>query len=170
VFSDGQDVKYDRDIVTDMSRSTVYCGESTNAAATFCQTWPPKACACDFRGVTLQVGLTSWLDKLSLVKWFEERPEARVTVQLDKRNNLKFHLFPKHKLIERNPPRGGFSFDQSVGPCGSWPIFGKHFTTSGSWPTRVRFLGGAVGRVILRYFSQPRGMRTRRTNSIWEQS
>jgi len=29
------------------------------------------ACGCDFRGVTIQVDLTSWLDKLSLVKWFE---------------------------------------------------------------------------------------------------
>jgi len=30
--------------------------------------------------------MTSWLDKLSLVKWFEERLEARVRSQLDKRN------------------------------------------------------------------------------------
>ena len=44
------------------------------------------ACACDLRKVTFQVELTSWLDKLSLVKWFEERPEARMTSQLDKRN------------------------------------------------------------------------------------
>jgi len=43
------------------------------------------ACACDFGGVTFQVDLTSWLDKLSLVNWFEERLEARVTSQLDKR-------------------------------------------------------------------------------------
>jgi len=59
------------------------------------------ACACDFREVTFQVDLTSWLDKLSLVKWFEERPEAMVTNQLDKRNLsswfVKFHLCPKHK-------------------------------------------------------------------------
>jgi len=51
---------------------------------------------CDFRRLTLQVALTSWLDKLSLVNWFEHRPEARVTSQLDKRNLsswlVKFHL------------------------------------------------------------------------------
>jgi len=59
------------------------------------------ACGCDFRGVTFQVDLTSWLDKLSLVKWFEEGPEARLTSQLDKRNLsswlVKFHLCSKHK-------------------------------------------------------------------------
>jgi len=44
------------------------------------------ACACTFRGVTWQVGLTSWLDRLSLVNWFEKGPEARVTSQLDKWN------------------------------------------------------------------------------------
>ena len=50
------------------------------------------ACGCDFRGVTFRVDLTSWLDKLSLVKWFEEGPEARVTSQLDKRNLSSFWL------------------------------------------------------------------------------
>jgi len=74
-------------------------------------TWPPPQypsggvlgtpCGCDFRGVTSQVDLTSWFDKLSLVKWFEEGPEARVTSQLDKRNLSswldKFHLCSKHK-------------------------------------------------------------------------
>jgi len=53
----------------------------------------------------MQVDLTSWLDKLSLVKWFEEGPEARVTSQLDKCNLsswlVKFHL----------------RSNASVGPC-----------------------------------------------------
>jgi len=57
------------------------------------------ACRCDFRGVTFQVDLTSWLDQLSLVKWFEEGPEARVTSQLDNSNFsswlVKFHLCSK---------------------------------------------------------------------------
>jgi len=33
------------------------------------------ACGCDFRGVVFQVDFTSWLDKLSLFKWFGEEPE-----------------------------------------------------------------------------------------------
>jgi len=53
-------------------------------------------CECYFRRVTSQVDLTSWLDKQSLVKWFEDGPEARVTSQPDKRNLsswlIKFHL------------------------------------------------------------------------------
>jgi len=44
----------------------------------------------------MQVDLASWLDKLSLVKSFEQGPEARVTSQLDKYNLsswlVKFHL------------------------------------------------------------------------------
>ena len=50
------------------------------------------ACACDFRGVPFQVDLT----RLSLVKWFEERPKARVTIHLDTQL-VKFHSCPKHR-------------------------------------------------------------------------
>ena len=80
--------------------------------------WPPPqypsggvlvtACGCDFRGVTFQVDLTShgWLDKLSLVNCLEDRPEARVTSQLDKRNLsswlVNFHLCSKHKCKTLN--------------------------------------------------------------------
>ena len=63
---------------------------------------PPCTPLCaptqDLRGVTFQVDLTSWLDMLtwlSLVKGFEEGPEASVTTPLDKRNLtmwlVKFH-------------------------------------------------------------------------------
>jgi len=88
-------------------------------------TWPPfqypsggvlgTACWCNFGGVTIEVDLTSWLDKLSLVKWFEQGPEAGVTSQLDKRNLstwlVKFHLCSNASV---GTWFGRVSFDQTV--------------------------------------------------------
>jgi len=51
-----------------------------------CDGFLQTACACDLRRVTCQVDLTSWLDNLLLVMWDEDRPEARMTSRLDKRN------------------------------------------------------------------------------------
>ena len=80
------------------------------------------ACRCDFRGFTFQVDLTSWLDKLSLVKWFEEGPEARVTNQLDKRNLsswlVKFHLCSNASVTPVGP---------IFGPLSTRLIEGFHF-------------------------------------------
>jgi len=53
------------------------CVTSCHLSSVTCQV------TLDFRGVIWQVDSTSWLDKLSLVKWFEEGPEAKVKSQLD---------------------------------------------------------------------------------------
>jgi len=55
--------------------------------------------------------VVKWLDKPSLVKWFEERPEVRVTRQVsfvDLGDKSTWH--PTLWSKEPPPPRGGFLF------------------------------------------------------------
>jgi len=67
---------------------------------------------------------SSWLDKLSPVKWFKERSEARVTSQLDKRN---------------------LSFSTCVQNTSVGPWYTLHFCMFDTWMKSEYMIGSVTG-------------------------